>query len=125
VTELNRRLTGAQTLEWRPEGATNSTFFDVVSARWEPAYDYRRQSVLLASGTLRVWTKPYGHAGTSRIVGTAAASGIAFVPLGTVAGDADALLRTEIGAVVGALPLGSPTPAKQTLVGMALIASQV
>ena len=101
VTDLNRRLKAAAQVEWRMDGATDSTFIDVVHARFEPDFNYRKQQRLWVSGVLRVWAKPYGHTGTSRIAATAAGHGfVAFAPATTTAGDTPAQLEVSLGGIL-------------------------
>lgn len=68
LIDVNRRLSKAIQVEWRDDGATASTFFDVVFARFDPDYNYRRGQRNWLSGTLRIWVKPYGHSGTYRLI---------------------------------------------------------
>jgi hypothetical protein len=90
-------------LEWKDQGATNSTFFDVTFARFDPEYNYRRAggngNAKWMGGTLRVYASPpYGHTGTTRVIATAVASGNSvLVPIpSALDGDIAAQLRVQI-----------------------------
>jgi hypothetical protein len=93
-------------LEWRDDGASASTFFNVVFARFEPSFNFRRSQHGYAAGVLHCWVAGYGDTGTTRIAATAAGTGIFLsVPIASLAGDAPALLVTNItdGGVVPSL----------------------
>lgn len=118
MTDLNRRLRSAVLLEWRPDNVSVSTFHDVVHARFEPDFDYRRQQKLWCSGVLRVWAKPYGHTGTSRILATAAGSGVSVTvtPATMVAGDTFAQVTARVAG-------GSAPVSRGRLTGYAVVPS--
>lgn len=107
------------TLEWRDDGASASTFFDVVFARFEPSYNFRRSQRGYAAGILHAYVAGYGHTGTTRIAATAAGTGIFLsVPIPSVAGDAPALIDTTItdggvvpslGRIVAVAPITNPS----------------
>ena len=83
-----------------------STFFQVPFARFEPDFNYRRSVHGYGAGVLHLFTSGYGHTGTVRVTATAAGTGVFLsVPIGSVAGDAPALLDTTVtaGAVVPSL----------------------
>lgn len=101
VIDLNRRLAAARQLRWKDEGASNSTYYDIVSAVFEPDYRHFRARQTWLSGTLRLVTRPYGHTGTTRIAGTAAGTGpLLQIPMPSVAGDAPAQLETVFGGAI-------------------------
>jgi hypothetical protein len=68
LIDINKRLSNAVQVEWRDDGATASTFYDVVFARFDPDYNYRRGQRNWLSGMLRIWVKPYGTSGTYRLI---------------------------------------------------------
>lgn len=108
-------------VEWRDAGATDSTFYDVAFARFDPEFNYRRSEQNWAMGTLRIWcAPPFGHTGTTRVVATAAASGAGvYAALPTVInGDAPALLEALVrvgtpvhnhGRIIGVAALPHPS----------------
>jgi hypothetical protein len=106
-------------VEWRDSGASASTFFDVQFVRFEPDFNFRRGVHGYAAGILRVTVTGYGHTGTTRVTATAAGTGIYLsVPIGSVAGDAPALLDTTItagailpslGRIVALAPITNPS----------------
>lgn len=107
VQAWNARLAGAQQLEWRDEGATNSTFLDVVAARFEPAYQFRRAQSKWMSGVVRIWTRPFGTSGTYIIRATAAATGVSVVAaIPSVAGDQNAIVQPNIRTGSAPVPQG-------------------
>lgn len=121
LRDINGLLTNAngKQLVWQDEGATNPTTFDVVYARFESEYNFRRAQVLYATGIIRVWAKPYGHTGTYRILGTAVATGVSAaiaVPAGSVGGDVPANINITIG-------MPSYRPEDTRAVGVAVVPS--
>jgi hypothetical protein len=106
-------------LEWRDDGASASTFYDVQFVRFEPDYNFRRSQRGYGAGSLHVWTSGYGHTGTTRVTATAAGTGIFLsVPIASLAGDAPALLDTTIrsgavlpslGRIVAIAPITNPS----------------
>lgn len=97
VRQINRIAQHASVIEWQDDAATKPTFYDAIIGRFEPDFNYRRGQRNWLSGVLRVWTKPYGHTGTYRNLGTAAATvALPAVSAPSVAGDVDALLDCTI-----------------------------
>lgn len=85
-------------VEWRDQGATFSTFYDLEFGRFEPSYRFFRARQNWLGGNLHLWVRPYGHTGTERIAGTAAGSRmmqIVSVP-SAIIGDTGALMVTDI-----------------------------
>lgn len=91
--DLERELhTPGQQVKWRDFGASQTTFFDLLRGRFEPAQNYRREQRDHGEGVVRLWTGPYGHTGTERIVATAAGAGLVErLTVGGLAGDIDAV----------------------------------
>jgi len=103
-------------VEWRDQDASDSTFYDVEFARFDPNFKMRPSAQKWLAGTLRVWCKPYGHTATYRVVGTsgAATSQVGTYPVPSMAGDVDALLMVTAGASRGA----ANTPPLYTVVSV-------
>jgi hypothetical protein len=113
---------GAQrplTLQWKDDGASQITWFDVTFVRFEPSFNFRRSQRGYAAGVLHVFTSGYGSTGTTRVCATAAGTGVFLsVPIASVAGDAPALLQTVItdggvvpslGRIVAVAPITNPS----------------
>lgn len=91
IRDVGLQLKAAKRLEWKDENSTNSTWFDVQFARFEPEYNYRRAQANMLSGNVHFWTKPYGDTATTRIVATSIATGLVCqVAIPTIAGDVNA-----------------------------------
>jgi hypothetical protein len=111
------------TLEWRDDGASASTFYEIPFARFEPSFNFRRSQHGYVAGVLHTWTSGYGHTGTTRVTATAAGTGVFLsVPIASIAGDAPALLDTTVnagavvpslGRVVALAPISQPSYAAQ------------
>lgn len=79
VSDLNRRLSVAKQLEWRDDGATNSSYLKIQFARFEPEFNKRRQDAGWMSGTVRIYTEPYARtvaSGYANVIGSFAGTGI-------------------------------------------------
>lgn len=79
-------------VEWRDEGASLVTYFDLEYGRFNPEYRFHRARHHWIRGVLGCWCRPYGHTATDRIVGTALASGhgAPVVTIAPLSGDTDA-----------------------------------
>lgn len=103
---------GPLRLEEEQEGGDGSVWWDVSFARFEPETNVRRAARGWRMGVLRVWVSPYATTGTSRLIATAArtAPWVQTGPIGSLAGDAPALL--DLAIRVGAIATSSwNTPA--------------
>jgi hypothetical protein len=95
-------------VEWKDQDATNSTFYDVEFARFDPNFRMRPSAQKWLAGVLRVWTRPYGHTATWRTVATSAATmGVSSHAVPSIAGDMDAHLRVTVGASRAAAAVSS------------------
>lgn len=104
VREINSHLRQGVTLEYREDGASNSTFFDVETATLEPDYKYQRNRQGTGKFVLKVWTRPLGHTGTNRIVATALGTqGFAQFPVASMGLAGDSLAKLSLSAA-GASP---------------------
>lgn len=125
LVDTNRRLANAVQVEWRDDGATKSTFFDVLFARFDPDYNYRRAQVNYLSGVLRIWVKPYGHTGTYRLVGSRAGNASFGFPmfLGASGIQGDVPARVKIEMSTATLAAGSPRSSHGSLHGFSVMAT--
>lgn len=100
VVDVNGACRIAKRVEWRMDGATNSTFWDVQAAVFKPDFSYFKTRQFWLSGILTVYAKTYGDTGTLRAPpggGTAAGTGIAVAAnLGALEGDVPAQIRAII-----------------------------
>lgn len=99
VKRINIKLQQASLqIEWKDASATDSTFFDVAFGRTEIEYNYRIGEHNYHKANLRIWVKPYGHTGTTRLIATAQASEAAFLMdlSTTLDGDFPALARLDV-----------------------------
>lgn len=102
---------------WKDAGGAEYTYFDVAYARFDPDFSMRPGQKNWLAGALRVWTKPYGHTGTYRSLGTGAGTSFFRLALASIVGDVNADVSLDVshvgnsfqpGAVVGigVVPLG-------------------
>jgi hypothetical protein len=102
--EINLELAGDGILvRWQEPGATDTTHWDLVKGRLEPANNYFRQIHGWADHVLRLWVQPHGHTATYRTLATGVGSGAVRVAIPSVAGDTPAYLqaRIRIASVAG------------------------
>lgn len=99
VGNINRKIAeDGVRVKWQDVGASNPTYFDVVRGRLEPEFNYWRGAANWLNAVLRLWTSPYGHTATERIIGTAAGSGFLLtldVP-SAIQGDVDAEIHAKV-----------------------------
>lgn len=92
--------------EWKDQGATNSTFFDIQSARMDVEYNFRRAQKFWLFATIHVWTGPHGNTATSRLLASITSSGMAqsVAPATVVQGDmgAQGVWQVTVGSVAPA-----------------------
>jgi hypothetical protein len=115
--DLNRELERAPGIqaEWRPPNSSDSTYWDVEAGVFEPDYNFRRDVRGWLGGMLKLWTGPYGHTATERIVATGAGTGLLLrVAIPSLGGDAPALARYRITA-------GSQVPTAGRVVALSLL----
>jgi hypothetical protein len=103
IRDLGREIRyGAQPqrLEWKDKGATDSTFYDVAKARFEPAFSFRQAEHGWFAGNLHIWCQPpYGHTGTQRLVATmSATAAFATCALPSMIGDVGAQMQLTMSA---------------------------
>lgn len=107
-------------VEWKDQGSTNSTFYDVGFARLDEKFNYRLGAHNYADAALKVWLQPpWGHTATERVMATAAgASGALYGPIASFGGDMDAQVDFIIGAATRLPALGVPTNALFTVLSI-------
>jgi hypothetical protein len=133
VEAVNRRLgsTGCQ-LVYRDHAASTYTYFDVVFARFEPDFNFRRSQFNYAQGVVRLQVRPFGHTGTTRIIATGQGSlPYLVVPLasGVIDGDWPAKAEVTVGGASQNAPLGEqafgaavlPHPSYPVFLGASLL----
>lgn len=73
ITQINNEIANPTAsplrVEWKDIGASNSTYYDVTYARFDPNFNYRRGSKNWLAGTLHIFcAPPFGHTATERIL---------------------------------------------------------
>lgn len=122
VAQINRTLAqSGSTVEWADEGATHSTYYNLVYGRFEPDFNYRRGQQNYGGGVVRLWVSPYGTTATyvAWLASQGAKSAIPMWGASPLAGDADAQAQYRIqaggsaantlGRIVGLAPLPHPS----------------
>lgn len=111
VRQINQEIRYAARplrVEWRDQDATNSTYYDVEFARFDPNFRMRPSAQRWLAGVLRVWTQPYGHTATERVIGTGALPGVGSIPLASFAGDIGAQMHLSVSEPTSWYTVGSP-----------------
>lgn len=106
VRDINRELKEGKRVEFRDDGSTDITYFDLVSGRLEVEFNFWRQVARHVTATLRLWVRPYGHTATSRMVASIASGPFyQFAPAG-IDGDVDAETTYRIRSLATAQAQG-------------------
>lgn len=102
VRDINTDLFPGAQVEFRPEGATNSTFLDLERGRLEPNYQHFVLANKRLRCVLRLWTEAYGRLGNGRTIAAVSATGPARIAATGILGDVDALanIETRVGSAV-------------------------
>lgn len=104
IRDIRTDLAKGNTVEYRSGGATQSTFFDMESGKLEPQFEFWLDQNARCRAQLTIWRRPYGHTGTSRVIGTAAGTGMLNVLASGLVGDMDALAVVKTSSVPSSLP---------------------
>lgn len=96
IRDINGELESGARVEYATEYADQTTFFDLEAGRLDINYQYwiARNNTLRCE--LRLWTRPYGHTGTARILASIQATAAVQFPATGVLGDVDALGQLEV-----------------------------
>jgi hypothetical protein len=86
---------GAQ-VELKPEGATNSSFFDLEHGQFQPAWKHAHHRLGRVLGSLHLTCRPYADTGTTRLVASQTGTGVIVIPATGILGDVAADARLEI-----------------------------
>lgn len=131
IRDINQELVRGASVEYANTAESEITYFDLERGRLDVEYQYWIARAARTRATLRLWTKPYGHTGTNRIIATTGSVAGPFTLLAaTVLGDVDALVtlkvQTEAGgdANTGLLYGMHPHPSHISLVRAASIVAQ-
>ena len=68
IRDIGLELEKGGVLEFATDSADPTTFFDVERGRLDTEYDYFLHRSNVTRATLKLWTRPRGHSGTSRLV---------------------------------------------------------
>jgi hypothetical protein len=106
---------------FKPQGATNTSYFDLEEGHLEPHWDLYEDTAGGLRALLRLATRPYAHTGTTRLVASVLASGPTEVSIpSAILGDAPAYLNLGVSAS----PPGGAYPGIQPIIyGVARSAS--
>lgn len=103
IREIESELARGADVEFSPDSADEVTHFDLERGRLEPDYEHWVGRADKLRCVLRLWTRPYGHTGTYRSVGSYLGTGPQFTLATGIFGDvpAEARLRIRHGKVFG------------------------
>lgn len=104
IRDINSELTRGASVEYASSADGEVTYFDLERGRLEVEYRYWISRAVRTRAMLRLWTKPYGHTGTTRVAATLAAThSIGQVSIGPIAGDvhAQANLKVAMATLAG------------------------
>jgi hypothetical protein len=98
VRDIDQELTRGASVEYGNSADSEITHFDLERGRLEVEYKYWIQRANRVRATLRLWTRPYGHTGTSRLIASARAFGPRRIQATGIGGDIDALGLLRVAA---------------------------
>lgn len=84
--------------EWKDTGQPSSTYYEVVFGHFESAFSKRHTERGWLAGTLKLQTKPYGHTGTYRSLGTYQATAAPYLRIQA------ASMLSAAGSLIGDVP---------------------
>ena len=97
IRDINNELVRGAQVEWSGDDATQSTtFFDLEGGRLEVNYQFWLGRSNRTRAMLRLWTQPYGHTGTVRLLASRGSTGPQQLAATGVLGDAPALGQIEV-----------------------------
>jgi hypothetical protein len=113
VAQIQQELVKGAVVEYRPDGATQSSYFQLESGELRPSYNHPRYKHGYVEGVLELWTRPYAESGTTRLVASANGSAILTFLATGISGDVPAL--ANLVANVGSY---SPATTRAMAVGV-------
>jgi hypothetical protein len=87
VRDINSELKKGEQVEYRSGGASQSTFFDLERGRLEITFEFWLDQSARARCMLHLWTRPFGHTGTTRSIASAIGTGPLVVSATGILGD--------------------------------------
>lgn len=107
--DIERNAVKGARVSFLDDGATDTSYFDLEGARLELEYNHRRGLKNRSSGILRLWTRPFAHTATQRIVATGAATNAFLMQVAVASGfnpDGDVPAQAVIKVFPGSQPWG-------------------
>lgn len=107
IQEINTIIhTPGAKVEWQDEGATQPTYYDLISGQFDDEFDYRLSEKNALRGKLRLFTQPLGYVskngpralmvqGVATTVQVGTAPIITFQASGVLDGDAPAVIQAQ------------------------------
>ena len=96
VRDINSELRRGARVEWASDSQETATHFDLEAGRLDIDYQHWIVRNNRVRATLHLWTRPYGHTGTSRLIASGVATAIRQLPATGILGDVDALGKLEV-----------------------------
>lgn len=96
IRDINGDLKKGNVVEFRSGSASNSTFFDLERGRLEMEFEYWLDKAARARCVLRLWVKPYGHTGTTRVIATQSGTHTMVIGATGILGDVSALAQITV-----------------------------
>lgn len=90
VRDINGELKKGEQVEYRSGGASQSTFFDLERGQLKIQFEYWLDQAARARCMLHLWTRPFGHSGTTRLVASILGTGPQILTASGMVGDVPA-----------------------------------
>jgi len=101
IRDIRADLAKGNQVEYRSGGASASTFFDLEGGVLDPDFEFWLDQGKRCRATLTIHTRPYGHTGTTRLVGSSVVTGMGNILASGLKGDADAQAVVKIAGQAG------------------------
>lgn len=96
IRNIRNDLVKGNQVEYSSTNATASTFWGLEGGVLDPDFEFWLDQGGKCRATLTIYTRPYGHTGTTRLLASAAGSGAMSVLASGIAGDADAVAKITV-----------------------------
>jgi hypothetical protein len=88
LSQLKAACVAGASVQFRPEGASNISYFTLQSADIKPKYDHFRLRAGWLEVALTLYVSPFASTGTARVVASAVASNMGAISIASLGGDA-------------------------------------
>lgn len=96
IRDIRGDLVKGASVEYRSGGASQSTFFDLENGKLDPDFEFWLDQAGRCRAQLTLNSRPNGHTGTTRALGSAVGTGAMTIPASGLSGDIAAQIRMTV-----------------------------